>query len=119
MDKGKSHTPQEEGEVPRAQKQLKIGPQGQGKEIDAQSAPEAWLPAPMLHGEPLMENTSLRDFRGDDGVYVADELERALLLPTNMKELKNTRSQEVFLSMKRYLAMVRLLILVTPSIFAP
>ena len=119
MDEGKSHTPQEEGEAPRAQKQLKIGPQGQGKEIDAQSAPEAWLPAPMLHREPLMENASLRDFRGGEGAYVADALERALLLPTDMKELKNTRSQEVFLSMKRYLAMVRLLILVTPPIFVP
>jgi len=64
MDKGKSHTPQEEGEAPRAQKQLKIGPQGQGKEVDAQFAPEAWLPALMLHREPLMENASLRDFRG-------------------------------------------------------
>ena len=119
MDEGKSHTPQEEGEAPRVQKQLKIGPQGQGKEIDAQSAPEAWLPAPMLHREPLMENASLRDFRGGEGAYVADALERALLLPTDMKKLKNTRSQEVFLSMKRYLAMVRLLILVTPSIFVP
>ena len=73
----------------------------------------------MPHREPLMENASLRDFRGGEGAYVADALERTLLLPTDMKELKNTRRQEVFLSMKRYLAMVRLLILVTPSIFVP
>ena len=66
-----------------------------------------------------MENASLRDFRGGEGAYVADTLERTLLLPTDMEELKNTRRQEVFLSMKRYLAVVRLLILVTPSIFAP
>ena len=114
-----SHMPQEEGEAPRAHKQLKIEPQGQGKEIDSQSAPEAWLPAPMLHEEPLMEDASLRDFRGGEGAYVADTLERSLLLPTDMKELKNMRRQEVFLSMKRYLGMVRLLILVTSSIFAP
>jgi len=66
-----------------------------------------------------MENASLRDFRGGEGAYVADALERMLLLPTDMEELKNTRRQEVFLSMKRYLAMVRLLILVILSIFAP
>ena len=66
-----------------------------------------------------MENASLRDFRGGEGAYVADALERTLLLPTDMEELKNTRRQEVFLSMKRYLAMVRLRILVIPSIFAP
>ena len=119
MDGGKSHTSQEKGEAPRPQKQLKIGHQGQGKEVDAQSVPEAWLPAPMLHEEPLMENASLRDFRGGEGASVADALERTLLLPTDMEELKNMRRQEVFLSMKRYLAMVRLLILVTPLIFAP
>ena len=81
--------------------------------------PEAWLLILMLHEEPLMENASLRDFRGGKGTYVADALERTLLLPTDMKELKNTKRQEVFLSMKRYLAMVRLLILVTSSIFVP
>ena len=64
-----------------------------------------------------MKDASLRDFRGGKGAYVANALERSLLLPTDMKELKSMRRQEVFLSMKRYLAMVRLLILVTPSIF--
>ena len=64
-----------------------------------------------------MKDASLRDFRGGKGAYVANALERSLLLPTDMKELKSMRRQEVFLSMKRYLARVRLLILVTPSIF--
>ena len=66
-----------------------------------------------------MKNASLRDFRDGKGAYMADALERILLLPTDMEELKNTRRQEVFLSMKRYLAMVRFLILVILSIFAP
>ena len=52
-----------------------------------------------------MDNASLRDFQGGKGTYVADALERTLLLPTDMDELKNMRRQEVFLSMKRYLAM--------------
>ena len=84
MDGEKSHASQDEGKAPRAQKQLKIGNQVQGKKVDAQSTPEAWLPAPMLHGEPLMENASLRDFRSDEGAYVADALEKTLLLPTDM-----------------------------------
>jgi len=65
-----------------------------------------------------MNNASLRDFRGGEGIYVADALERTLLLPTDMTELGNLRRQEVFLSIKRYLGMVRLLTLVTPLIFA-
>ena len=66
-----------------------------------------------------MDNASLRDFQGGEGTYVANALERTLLVPINMDELKNIRRQEVFLSMKRYLGMVSLLILVTSSIFTP
>ena len=66
-----------------------------------------------------MDNASLRDFRGSEGTYMADTLERSLLLPANMAELGNLRRQEVFLSIKRYLGMVRLLTLVTPLIFVP
>ena len=65
-----------------------------------------------------MEDASMRSFRDGEGAYVADALERTLLLPTDINELKNMRMQEVFLSMKMYLGMVRLLILVTPSTFA-
>ena len=66
-----------------------------------------------------MDNASLRDFRGGKGIYVADALERSLLLPTDMVELGNLRRQEVFLSIKRYLGMVRLPTLVTSVIFVP
>ena len=64
----------------------------------------------MLHGEPLRDNTSLRDLNKGEGTYVADAVERSLLLPVDMKDLKNLRSKEVFLSMKRYLGMVRSLV---------
>ena len=64
----------------------------------------------MLHGEPLRDNTSLRDFNKGKGTYVADAVERPLLLPVDMEDLKNLRSKKVFLSMKRYLGMVRSLV---------
>ena len=54
-----------------------------------------------------MDNTSLRDFNKGEVTYVADALERSLLLPVDMEDLKNLRRQELFLSMKRYLSMVR------------
>ena len=107
MDEGRSRTSQEEDEGRQASKQLRIAPQGQEKEVVTQSEPQAWLPALMLHGEPLMDNTSLRDFNKGEGTYVADALERSLLLLVDMADLKNLRRQELFLSMKRYLGMVR------------
>ena len=73
----------------------------------------------MLHGEPLLEGASIRNLGDGEGGYVANALGRALLLPTDMGELKNIRMQKVALSMKRYLGMVRLLKPITPSIFTP
>ena len=64
-----------------------------------------------------MDNASLWDFRGGEGVYVANALDRSLLFPADMAELGNLRRQEVFLSIKRYLDMVRLLTLLAPLIF--
>ena len=54
-----------------------------------------------------MDNASIRDFQGGTGSHVADALERTLLLLSNMAELRSFKRQEVFLSLKRYLGMVR------------
>ena len=64
----------------------------------------------MLHREPLTKNASLRDFNKDEGTYVANAVERSLLLPVDIEDLKNLRSKELFLIMKRYLGMVRSLV---------
>ena len=109
MGADRSRSSQEEEEARRLSKQLKVKHQGQDKEIDTWPEPQAWLPAPMLHGAPLMDNASLRDFQGGEGTHVADALERSLLLPTDMTELRNLRRHEVCLNLKRYLGMVRLL----------
>ena len=63
----------------------------------------------MLYGGPLLETASMRDLGDGEGGYVADALGRTILLPTDVDELKKMRMQEVFLSTKRYLGMVRLL----------
>ena len=73
----------------------------------------------MLHGEPLKDNASLKDFNKGKGIYVADALERSLLLPADMANLKNLRRQEIFLSMKRYLGMVRFSTFVALLAFVP
>ena len=67
---------------------------------------EAWLPAPMLNGEPLREDALIMIFNGGIGCHVASSLEEALLLPNDMAELQNIRKDEVFLNLNRYLDMV-------------
>ena len=61
----------------------------------------------MLNGVPLIDNAFIRDFQGGISSHVADALERTLLLSSDMAELRSFRRQEVFLSLKRYLGMVR------------
>ena len=81
MDEGKSRAPHEEDEGRWASKQLRVASPGQEKEVDVQPEPQAWLLAPMLHGEPLTDNASLKDFNKGEGTYVANAVERSLLLP--------------------------------------
>ena len=100
-------------------KAIKVTSQVQEKEVAVQLEPQVWLLTPMLHGEPLMDDASLRDFNKGKGTYVADALERSLLLPANMADLKNLRRQELFLSMKRYLGMVRFSTFVAFLAFVP
>ena len=69
--------------------------------------PQAWLSASMLNGAPLMDNASIGDFQGGTDSHMADALEKTLLLPSDMGELRSFRRQEVFLNPKRYLGMVR------------
>ena len=68
--------------------------------------PQAWLSTPMLGGEPLREDISLRDFNRGIGCHIALAVEEALLLPKDMSELRNIRKNEVFLNCKRYSSMV-------------
>ena len=51
----------------------------------------------------------MRDLGDGEGGYVADALGKTMLLPTDMDGLRKMRMQEVFLSTKRYLGMVRFL----------
>ena len=98
-----------EEESHRPTKQLKIdhapsrGPEP--GEVQ-QSEPRAWLPAPMLGGEPLTDDVSIRDYNGGIGCHVASALEETLLLPRDMIELRGLRRNEVVLQAKRSLGMV-------------
>ena len=60
----------------------------------------------MLNGKPLLTNASISNFQGGVAGYMADIVEQALLLLEDMVELRDMKRHEVFLSFKRYLAMV-------------
>ena len=89
METGRTRSSSEE-EVPRPLKQLKISQapsRGPDRGEVQQPEPQAWLPAPMLGGEPLTDDASIRDYNGGIGCHVASVLEETLLLPKDMVEL--------------------------------
>ena len=90
----------------KQQKTRQAGQRGLEMRENQTSEPQAWLLAPMLNGEPLRDNASIRDFHGGDGCHVTLALEEALLLPNDMAELRSIRRHKVFLNLKRYLGMV-------------
>ena len=70
--------PTSEKEAQRVTKQQKVShaPNRGAERADIQPPkPQAWLPAPMLGGEPLMDDASIRDFNGGIGCHAASALE--------------------------------------------
>ena len=89
VETGRTRSSSEE-EAHRATKQLKISnAPSRGPEMGEvqQPEPQAWLPAPMLGGEPLIDDASIRDYNGGIGCHVVSVLEETLLLPNDMVEL--------------------------------
>ena len=119
MEVGRTH-PSNEEEAHRASKQQKTShapSQGAEREDIQFPEPQAWLPAPMLGGKPLIDDASIRDFNGGIGCHVASALEQTLLLPKDMVKLRGFRRSEVFLHTKRFLGMVCTYFSTTPFFF--
>ena len=107
VEGGKNH-PSQEDKAQKWAKQARVGQKGVDQMGDSQVAPLSWTPTPMLDGAHLLANASIRDFRGGKVGYVVDVVEQAMLILEDMADLGSLRRHEVFLSLKRDLAMVSL-----------
>ena len=65
-----------------------------------------WSPKLEVDGVPIAWDPSIRHYHGGDAGHVAEALEQPLLLPKDMEAYRNFNKQELFLSLKRDLAMV-------------
>ena len=63
-----------------------------------------------LDGALLPLDSSIRDFQKGKAGYVANALEQPLLLPQDMVDLKTLKKHEIFLTLKKDLAMVNSLV---------
>ena len=77
---------------------------------DVHRTPRIWSPKLELDGVPLAWDTSVRNHQGGQAGHIAQALKQPLLLPRNMEAYRRFGQQELFLSLKRDLAMVSNLI---------
>ena len=69
-----------------------------------------WSPKLEVDGVPIAWDASLRHYRGGHAGHIDEALEQPLLLPKDMKAYRDFNHPELFLSLKRDLAMVSYLI---------
>ena len=68
-----------------------------------------------VDGVPIAWDSSIRHYCGGHAGHVAEALEQPLLLPKDMEAYRNFSQPELFLSLKKDLAMVSDLIYQPPS----
>ena len=69
-------------------------------------SPRIWSPVLEVDGAPIAMDATLRHFRRGHAGLMAEALQQPLLLPTNMAAYRSFNHPDLFLSLKRDLAMV-------------
>ena len=69
-------------------------------------SPRTWSPVLEVDGAPIAINATLRHFRGGHAGLMAEALQQPLLLPQDMAAYRSFNHSDLFLSLKRDLAMV-------------
>ena len=69
-------------------------------------SPRTWSPVLEVDGAPIAMDASLRHFRGGHAGQMAEALQQPLLLPADLATYRSFNHPDLFLSLKRDLAMV-------------
>ena len=73
--------------------------------------PRTWSPRLEVDEAAIPYNASVREYNRGRAGYITETLEQPMLLPRDMEAYKRFSQAELFLSLKRDLAMVRQFIL--------
>ena len=69
-------------------------------------SPRTWSPVLEVDGMPIVFDATLRHYRGGHTGLMAEALQQPLVLPQDMAAYKSFNHSNLFLSLKRDLAMV-------------
>ena len=74
--------------------------------VDVRMTQRTWSPRLKVDGAPILWGALDREFQKGRAGYIAEALEQPLLLPKDMDAYKRFIQNDLFLSLKRDLAMV-------------
>ena len=97
----------------RGRRSPSVESQGGRPAAQARQPPRTWSPALEVDGAPISANASLRHFRGGHAGRLADALLQPLLLPSDLAAYRTCDYPDLLFSMKRDLAMVSRLTLIS------
>ena len=72
----------------------------------ARRSPRTWSPVLEVNGMPIAYDATLRHYRGGHADPIAEALQQPLLLPQDMAAYRSFNHPDLFISVKRDLAMV-------------
>lgn len=75
--------------------------------VEVRQAQSHWSPLLELDGAPIPHHSSIKDFQKGHSHYLAEVLEQPILLPKDMNALEKMNQTQLFLSLKRDVALVR------------
>ena len=107
----------EEGELAsqKANKQQKVAKGPRDKkgasvnsrdEVEVRRPQRTWAPRIEMEGAPIPYNASIWDAQRGHANYLAQALQQPFLFPRDMESIRRTRQPDLFMSLKRDLAMV-------------
>ena len=71
-----------------------------------------WAPVLEMDRAPIPYDSTIRESSKGHATHLAQALEQPLLLPRDMEALRRTRQPNLFMSLKRDLAMVSMVLVV-------
>jgi len=95
---------------PRDKRAPSVESRDELERVEVRVALRIWSPQLEVDGAPIPYNASVREYQRGQTGYIAEALEQPMLLHRDMDAYRHFSQNELFLSLKRDLAMVRQLI---------
>jgi len=96
---------------PRDKRAPSVESRNELERAEVRILPRIWSPRLEVDGATIPYNASFREYQRGRAGYIAEALEQPMLLPRDMEAYRRFSQNELFLSLKRDLPMVRQFIL--------